>query len=314
MFSVEQGIRSLLFFCYDGGGKPSAQALIFFSMQHVLYFGCVESYCFENGGIHMSNQKTKSRNPVGMRRNGPFDEALRSLSTHCKRWVLPVLNEAFEKDYLGDEQIGLITNENIMVPVFGSARKNPYLTESQFLITGHDGEKRRCQLECLSDNDWTVAFARDFGGIVGPKTRVEVLGTVVICLRISDDTPDEYTIRISSPDASTSWGVPVVKIPTYTLEELAAKRLYLLFPFHIFRFESQLAEMEIDADKRRHLIAAFEDINRLLSGLVETGKMSQQEASCIRKCCWKVARSLLKKHTDIRRDVKRIMGDKCQRK
>ena len=261
----------------------------------------------------MSNQKTKSRNPVGMRRNGPFDDALRSLSIHCKRWVLPILNEAFGTDFVGDEQIGPIVNENIMVPVFGSARKNPHLKESQFLVTGHDEKKHRYQLECLADDDWTVAFARDFSGTIGPKTQIEVLETIVLCLRISDDTPDEYTIRISSPDASTSWGVPVVKIPTYTLEELAAKQLYLLFPFHIFRFESHLAEMEIDADKRRPLIAAFEDINRLLSELVEDGEMSQQEATCIRKSCWKVARSLLKKHADIRRDVKCIMESRKQR-
>ncbi|MBQ7158605.1 MAG: hypothetical protein IJS09_04155, partial [Treponema sp.] len=250
----------------------------------------------------------------GMRRNGPFDDALRSLSIHCNRWVLPVLNEAFGTDFVGDEQIGPVKNENIMAPVFGSARRNPHLKDSQFLVMGSDEKKHRYQLECLADNDWTVAFARDFGGIIGPKTTIDVLETAVLCLRISDDTPDEYQIEVASPDASESWGVPVVKIPTYTLEELAAKRLYLLFPFHIFRFESQLAEMEIDADKRRPLIAALEDINRLLSELVEDGEMSQQEATCIRKCCLKIARSLLKKHTDIRRDVSRIVESKNQRK
>ena len=262
----------------------------------------------------MSNQKTKSRNPVGMRRNGPFDDALRSLSVHCKRWVLPVLNEAFGTDFVGDEQIGPVKNENIMVPVFGSARKNPHLKESQFLVTGHDEKKHRYQLECLADDDWTVAFARDFSGTIGPKTQIEVLGTAVLCLRITDDMPDEYTIEMSSPKASKSWGVPFIKIPNYALEELAAKRLYLLFPFHVFRFESQLAEMEVDADKRRPLIAAFEDVNRFLSELVEDGEMSQQEATCIRKCCLKIARSLLKKHADIRRDVSRIVESKNQRK
>lgn len=185
---VQQGDTDDMRMFSSGSNFSVDAACAILWMCRIIFFG--------NVGIIVSNKELNKRNHVSVRRNGPFDDALRLLSVHCKRWVLPVLKEAFETDIVGDEQIEPIENENIMVHVFGSARRNPHLRESQFLVTGRDGEKRRYQLECIANDDWTVAFARDFGGIIGPKTTIAVLETAVLCLRISDNTPDEYQIEV----------------------------------------------------------------------------------------------------------------------
>ena len=71
------------------------------------------------------------------------------------------------------------------------------------------------------------------------------------------------TVRM--PDGQeVYYKVPIIKCQEYTKEEIFEKKLYVMLPFYILRYEKYLKEIEEEEEKRKLLIAEYEDICRRL--------------------------------------------------
>ena len=60
-------------------------------------------------------------------------------------------------------------------------------------------------------------------------------------------------IIIRTPGGEVSYDVSVLKVKSYTIEEIFEKNLLFLIPFYIFTYEAQFAEIDSDQSKIKKL-------------------------------------------------------------
>ena len=255
----------------------------------------------------------------------PYDDAFRSMYTRCKRLVLFLLNEMFDTNYAGDENMRFLPNETFLWRdnIKKAQKRAKRISDSQFEVTGHDGKVRRFQIECQSKADknmswrlmeYSMSFALDSADISNEKVRTQIHNTAVLYLRSNDNTPTRHEMEIVAPNGqSICWSAPAVKVSNYTLDELFAKKLYFLLPFHIFVFEDQLEKMETDAKERSVLTSMLEYMKRSILELEQNGELSSNDTDSILDNCWDVAKNVVRKFKAVRKEVRNIMGGRDYR-
>ena len=60
--------------------------------------------------------------------------------------------------------------------------------------------------------------------------------------RSNPNTPDELKICIRAARKELKYGIPILKVKNYTLEDIFERRLWMLIPFYIFRYEKELSQ------------------------------------------------------------------------
>ena len=102
------------------------------------------------------------------------------------------------------------------------------------------------------------------------------------------------------------YAVPVVKSQKYEKEEIFRKKLYVLLPYHILRYEKQLVLIEKDEDRRQRFLEEYEDI---CGRLIETlGKENPLAYSELHKLMKRIQEYVLKKKAETRKGVQQVMG------
>ncbi|MCD8214367.1 MAG: hypothetical protein LUC97_01780 [Clostridiales bacterium] len=81
--------------------------------------------------------------PVG---GTPYDDVFKTLINDCKPLVLPVLNEIFGENYIGNEEIVFSQNEHFLNKQGGEEDKR--ITDSSFTVMGE--RPKKYLLECQS--------------------------------------------------------------------------------------------------------------------------------------------------------------------
>ena len=56
-----------------------------------------------------------------------------------------------------------------------------------------------------------------------------------------------------TPEGETAYSVPVVKMQSFSLEQIFEKKLFFLLPFYIFNREKELPECDRDAARLEKL-------------------------------------------------------------
>ena len=129
----------------------------------------------------------------------------------------------------------------------------------------------------------------------------------VIYLRHNKNTKNKDLLLVRMPDGrELEYTVPVVKSQEYTKEDIFKKKLYVLLPYYILRYENQLALIEKEEDRRRRLLEEYEDI---CGRMEETlGKENPLGYSELHKLMTQVLEHILKKKQETRKGVQQIMG------
>lgn len=255
----------------------------------------------------------------------PYDDAFRSMYTRCGKLVLFLLNEAFGTDYDGKEPIRFLPNESFLPlsDVWGKIPKGKRISDSQFEVEGHDGERRRFQVECQSSADtsmsmrvleYSLAFANTYAEITRTKVRAEIQNVAVLYLRVSPKTPDAYEIELVAPNKeSIAWEVPIIKAPKYSKDEIFARKLYFLVPFYFFAFEDRFEAMCLDKDERQGFFGELESILQQVEALEEQGTLDSAEMFSIIDNCKVVLDALADKFPKIKKGVSAIMAGRDYR-
>ena len=166
----------------------------------------------------------------------PYDDVHRTMLNDCPKLIIPVVNEMFHKKHSDNEKITVLNNEFFINRQGGSQIER--ITDTHFLI-GSD----RYRLECQSSVDGTIMYrifeydsqiAMQESFLCQDKLTVKFPNTAVLYLRHNRNTPDFMTVEIIVPGASCSYEVPVMKVQTYSIDEIFKKKLFFLLPFHIF--------------------------------------------------------------------------------
>lgn len=91
-------------------------------------------------------------------------------------------------------------------------------------------------------------------------------------------------------------------------DDLFEKRLYMLIPFYIFNYESQLPEMNESSDKIDEFLAKYQEIFQRLDSEMEHGNLSASSFGAIMRLTYKVAYKLTMKEANVQKKVGDFMG------
>ena len=95
----------------------------------------------------------------------------------------------------------------------------------------------------------------------------------------------------------------------YTVDRIFEKRLLILLPYHILRYEHFLKHNGTNSKKVKHLLDDFREINRRLEDVSEKEQKSHLYMDMI-VLIEKIADYIIPKDNDIRKGLGEIMGGK----
>ena len=243
-----------------------------------------------------------------------YDDVFRTLLNDCSKLIIPVINEVFGENYTGDEVIQFSPNEHFLNQADGGEEKR--ITDTNFEVIGKT--TKRYHFECQSTVDYSILIrifeydaqiALDQSSeVIENRIIVSFPNTAVLFLRSTSTTPDVMEIVIRTPGGEVSYNVPVMKVKTYSIEEIFEKKLLFLIPFYIFTYESRFAEIENSADELEELKAEYEGIKNRLEQLAADGVIDEFYKKTIMDMSERVLANLAASYDNIRKGVGSVMS------
>ena len=113
--------------------------------------------------------------------------------------------------------------------------------------------------------EYDFAIALEHRKKVDGRYCVEFPRSCVLYLRNGKRTPDFLEVELILPDSQMCvYRVPTVKVENYTKDSIFEKKLLMLLPFYIMRYEKVADIIEKDSEKLQRLLSEYEDIRNKL--------------------------------------------------
>ena len=245
----------------------------------------------------------------------PYDDSFRTLMNDCVGLLIPVINEVFGKHYTGNEKIVFHPNEHYINQQDGSEQKR--ITDSSFSIISADNTEDKYIFECQSTDDDTMLIrifeyitqeALDSGKVEQYRLTVTIPHAAVLFLRSNKNTPDNMNIVINTPGGSVYFDVPVMKVKSYSLEQIFEKNLLFLLPFYVFNLEKDFPTYDCNEAALKKLKDIYADFMNRLERAVDEGRISAYNRRTILDMSKKVLENIASKYQNVRKGVNDIMG------
>lgn len=205
--------------------------------------------------------------------NTIFDDVFRTMLEKMPELVIPLINEVFGKNYPADIPIIQMRNEH-------QTQSGEIITDSRLLIAD-----KIYHIECQSTSDSKMVLRMieyDFAiGLEDAKMengiyRMYFPHSCVIYLR-GKGKKDNLTMEIIMPDGQTlKYSLPAVYVEKYTRDTIFQKKLFLLLPFYIMRYEKSKKKLEQDSKQLQELLDEYSAIEKKLEeNLLNQGKETQ---------------------------------------
>ena len=271
----------------------------------VFYNVFMESLC--NAEVHKIDTTTNNSSITTA-----YDDVFRTLLNDCSSLIIPVINELFHTKYALNEHITLCNNELFINHPDGTQAER--ITDSNIQL-----RKGRYHIECQSSTDKTILIrifeydsqiALQNSTLENNVLTVCFPSTAVIYLRNPRSTPDELKLVIQLSDDSCEGIIPILKIQTYTIEEIFEKRLFFLIPFHIFVYEKDFKEYETDEQKLLQFRQQYSYLLKRLDECVEKGELTEYTKVTLIEMSKKVLRQIAQNYSNIEKGVSDVMGGK----
>ncbi len=243
-----------------------------------------------------------------------YDGAFRTILNDCRKLIIPVINEIFHENYIGDEEILFFPNEHFLNQQDKENKER--ITDTNFTVFGK--VKKKYHIECessLPDGKITVRLfeydaqiALDEGEVNQETLTVTFPNTAVIYLRTYKKTPDKMKYVIITPGGTVGYDVPIMKVQAYSLDDIFRKQLLLLIPFYIFSHEKNLPEYNSNMEKLAELKAEYQDILARLDELERQEMIGAFDKRTIIELSNDVMKELTQKYENVQKGVGDIMG------
>ncbi len=157
------------------------------------------------------------------------------------------------------------------------------ITDSSFFIISKDNSEEKFIIECQSTDDDTLLIrifeyitqeALDSGTITKYQIIVTIPHATVLFLRSKKNTPNSMNIVINTPGGSVSFDVPVIKVQSYSLQQIFDKNLLFLLPFYIFNLEKDFPQIEASDEALEKLKKVYIGFMNRLEKEVTEGHIS----------------------------------------
>ena len=237
--------------------------------------------------------------------NTVFDSVFKTLIHKTPQLIVPFINEAFDRNYASDEPVVQFSNEH-------SSPHGNTVSDSVFRL-----KDKIYHLECQSTSDsnmvvrmieYDFAIAFEEAIRVGAPYAMNFPESCVLFLRHTSSTPDELEMQVNMPDGqSVRYAVNVVKAQRFTSDEIFEKRLLLLLPYYLMRYEKALADISSDENRTAQLVAECAELRTdLENSTLSSGDSVLYEQ--LLELIIRVSDYLLRADDALRRKVRRAMG------
>ena len=132
--------------------------------------------------------------------------------------------------------------------------------------------------------------------------------TAVLYLRTYKKTPDKMKYVIVTPGGTVQYDVPIMKVQTYSLDDIFKKGLLMLIPFYIFSHEKSFPEYNKNEQKLAELRAKYQEILDRLDKLEQQGVIGAFDKRTIIELSNDVIKEIAQKYENVRKGVGDIMG------
>ena len=205
--------------------------------------------------------------------NTIFDDVFRTMLEKMPELVIPLINEVFGKNYPADIPITQMRNEH-------QTKSGEIITDSSLLIAD-----KIYHIECQSTSDskmvlrmieYDFAISLEDAKMENGIYRMYFPHSCVIYLR-GKGKKDNLTLEIIMPDGQTlKYSLPAVYVEKYTRDTIFQKKLFLLLPFYIMRYEKSKKKLEQNSKQLQELLDEYSAIEKKLEeNLLNQGKETQ---------------------------------------
>ena len=235
----------------------------------------------------------------------------------CKEIIYPLLNETFGESYDSRNTIEFLNeeHEDSSDEIF----KETLISDANFIVMDAAGKLcGRYIYECQSsaDNTMTVRMFR-YGVRAAFENRylengilhISLPDAAVIYLRGNGKySLESSVVKIDFHDKSLDYEMKILRYKQYSIDELFEKQLYVLVPFMLFLYESELPNMNSDDEKLAELLKVYEKIIRILSEEEFKGNITSFQKIEILNVLNSVTAALANKYDNIVKGVENTMG------
>ncbi len=106
---------------------------------------------------------------------------------------------------------------------------------------------------------------------------------------------------IITPGGTLRYDIPVMKIQTYSLDDIFEKGLLMLIPFYIFSHEKNLSEYNSNGERLTELKAEYRNILERLDGLERQGVIGSFDKRTIIELSGDVIRKIARKYENVQK-------------
>ncbi len=242
-----------------------------------------------------------------------YDGAFRTILNDCRKLIIPVINEIFSEHYTGEEEIRFFPNEHFLDQQDAADKER--ITDTNFQIIGRIVKKYHLECESsLPDGRITIRLfeydaqiALDEGEVTEETLTVTFPNTAVMYLRAYKKTPDKMKYVIVTPGGTVQYDVPIMKVQSYSLDEIFEKRLLMLIPFYIFSHEKSFSEYNNNEDKLEELKAEYQIILERLDDLEKQGIIGAFDKRTIIELSSDVIREIARKYENVQKGIGAMM-------
>ncbi|MCI8354048.1 MAG: hypothetical protein HFI47_03060 [Lachnospiraceae bacterium] len=243
-----------------------------------------------------------------------YDGAFRTILNDCRKLIIPVINEIFNETYTGTEEIRFFPNEHFLDQQDEADRER--ITDTNFTVFGKEPKKYHVECESsLPDGRITIRLfeydaqiALDEGEVTEETLTVAFPNTAVLYLRTYKKTPDKMKYVIVTPGGTVRYNVPIMKVQTYSLDDIFEKGLLMLIPFYIFSHEKGFQEYNSNERKLAELKAEYRKILDRLDKLEQQGVIGAFDKRTIIELSGDVIREIAQNYENVQKGVGDIMG------
>lgn len=234
-----------------------------------------------------------------------YDSVFKTMVHKAPQLMIPLVNEVFDRDYPLDSMVTLFSDEH-------PGPRRTTIDDSVFRL-----QDKIYHVECQStpDTDMVVRMIEyDFSIALeetlanGRPYHMDFPASCVLFLRHNSNTPDVLSIDVNLPDGkSFEYKVKVLKAQLVSSDDIFEKRLLVLLPYYLMRYEEELAEIAEDDEKSARLIAECTELRmELASQTLEHGDDLLYQR--VTELIIRVSDHLLEKYGSLQKKVRAAMG------
>lgn len=232
-----------------------------------------------------------------------FDDVFRTIAQKLPQLLIPLINEVFHTNYSEDEDFEQLRNEHY-------EKYGKIITDSIIRIGRHI-----YHLECQSQKDsemvirmfeYDISIALEHASDSDEIWEIEFPQSCVLYVRNHRTLPQYHEAIVRFSDGQqVIYRIPIIHAQHYTVNDMFEKKLLILLPYHILRYEHFLRSNKTNEKKLNQLLDDYRKINERLTDTCEKEKKSEFYKDMIIK---EIADHVIPKENEARKGVDEIMG------